>query len=210
MTVNPSLGSECCFAKICAMGLIDPPELLTRRHRLTVDEYYRMAEVGVLTPDARVELIEGEIIDMAPIGTRHGSAVKRLTQLLTSALGDSVIVAVQDSLRLSKRSEPQPDLMVLKPRADFYREAHPSADDVLLLIEVSDTTARYDRGIKLNLYARHGVQEVWVVDLDEGLMRTYRQPRGEIYTEVQETAQPTWLSPQALPGVRIDVSKLLV
>jgi Uma2 family endonuclease len=190
------------------MGLIDPPEVL-RRHLLTVDEYYRMAEVGLLPPKARVELIEGEIIDMAPIGTRHGSVVKRLNHLLTSALGDSVIVAVQDSLRLSKRSEPQPDVMVLKPRADFYRHMHPSAEDVLLLIEVSDTTARYDRGIKLNLYARHGVCEVWIVDLDHGLMRTYRKPRGDTYTEVQETAQPGWLTPQALPGIRIDATKLL-
>jgi Uma2 family endonuclease len=190
------------------MGLIDPPDGL-RRHLLTVDEYYRMAEVGLLVPKARVELIEGEIIDMAPIGTRHGSAVKRLNHLLTAALGDSVIVAVQDSLRLSNRSEPQPDLMVLKARADFYREAHPNADDVLLLIEVSDTTARYDRGVKLNLYARHGVCEVWIVDLDNGLMRTYRNPRGDTYSEVQETAQPGLLAPHALPGVRIDVSKLL-
>jgi Uma2 family endonuclease len=191
------------------MGLIDPPDVL-RRHQLTADEYCRMAELGLLTPDARVELIEGEIIDMATIGSRHGSAVKRLTHLFIASLGDSVIVAVQDSLRLGNRSQPQPDLTVLKPRADFYRDAHPTAEDVLLLIEVSDTTARYDRTIKLNLYARHAVQEVWIVDLDNQMLRTYRNPVGEQYTEVMETASPGVLSPQALPRISIDMSKLLV
>ncbi len=190
------------------MGLIEPPELL-RRHRITVDEYYRMAETGVLAPDARVELIEGEVVDMAPIGSRHGSAVKRLLHLLSAQVGQRAIVAVQDPVRLSQRSEPQPDLMLLAPRADFYEQAHPTAADVLLLIEVSDTTARYDRLIKLGLYARHGVREVWIVDLDNRLLRTYRNPQGEIYTEVQETAQPGMLSPQALSGLQIDASQLL-
>jgi Uma2 family endonuclease len=190
------------------MGLIEPPELL-QRHRLTVDEYYRMAETGVLAPDARVELIEGEIVDMAPIGTRHGSTVKRLLHLLAEAVGDRAIVAVQDPVRLSQRSEPQPDLMLLTPRADWYADAHPTAADVLLLVEVSDTTARYDRVIKLGLYARHGVREVWIVDLDHRLFRVYRQPRGEIYTEVMETAQPGRIGPQALPGVSIDAAPLL-
>ena len=190
------------------MGLIEPPELL-RRHRITVDEYYRMAETGVLAPDARVELIEGEIVDMAPIGSRHGSTVKRLNQLLTAQVGDRAIVAVQDPVRLSPRSEPQPDLMLLAPRADFYEHAHPTAADVLLLIEVSDTTARYDRVIKLGLYARHGVREVWIVDLDNRLLRIFRNPQGEVYTEVHETARPGIVSPQALPGLHIDASQLL-
>jgi Uma2 family endonuclease len=195
------------------MGLIDSPTVLAdtvRRHSLTVDDYYRMAQTGVLAPDARVELIEGEIFDLAPIGTRHGSTVKRLLHLLAAAVGDSATIAVQDPVRLSNRSEPQPDLMLLKPRDDFYAEAHPEAADVLLLVEVSDTTARYDRKIKLGLYARHGVCEVWIVDLDNHQMRIYRNPVGEVYTEVQDTAKPGMLSPQALPGVVIDASKLLV
>jgi Uma2 family endonuclease len=190
------------------MGLIEPPQLL-RRHLLTVDQYYRMAETGVLAPDARVELIEGEIVDMAPIGTRHGSTVKRLNHLLTEAVGDRAIVAVQDPVRLSQRSEPQPDLMLLAPRDDYYAKAHPTAADVLLLIEVSDTSARYDREIKLGLYARHGVREVWIVDLDNRLLRTCRAPQGDTYTEVMETAHPGRLSPLALPDVSIDASKLL-
>jgi Uma2 family endonuclease len=190
------------------MGLIDPPDVLNR-HRLTVDQYYRMAETGVLAADARVELIEGEIVDMAPIGSRHGSTVKRLVQLLTEAVGKQAIVSVQDPVRLGLRSEPQPDLMLLAPREDFYASAHPTAADVLLLVEVSDTTARYDRGIKLQLYARHGVPEVWIVDLDNRVLRTFRGPKDDTYTEVMETAHPGLLSPQALPGVHIDASKLL-
>jgi Uma2 family endonuclease len=216
MTVSLNPGSERgsdsetrCFAKIYVMGLIDPPDVL-RRHQLTADEYCRMAELGLLAPDARVELIEGEIIDMASIGSHHASAVKRLNSMFTAALGASVIVAVQDSLRLGNRSQPQPDLTLLKPRADFYRDAHPTAEDVLLLIEVSDTTARYDRGIKLALYARHGVQEVWIVDLDNHMLRTYRNPVDGQYTEVMETASPSVLAPAALPQARIDLSAVLV
>jgi Uma2 family endonuclease len=190
------------------MGLIEPPELL-RRHRLTVDEYYRMAEAGVLAPDARVELIDGEIVDMATISTRHGSAVMRLNHLLMQAAGGLATVSVQSSLRLGDRSAPQPDLMLLAPRDDFYAAAHPVAADVLLLIEVSDSTARYDREIKLPLYARHGIREVWIVDLDNRVLRTFRDPAGESYTNTTETTTPGLLSPSLLPGVSVDTSRLL-
>ena len=190
------------------MGLIEPPELL-RRHRLTVGEYYRMAEAGVLAPDARVELIDGEVVDMAPIGSRHGSAVKRLLHLFSAAVGSRAVIAVQDPVRLGDRSEPQPDLMLLAPRDDFYETAHPVAADVLLLVEVSDSTARYDREIKLPLYARHGVAEVWIVDLDARLLRVCRQPVGEAYAQTTDTASPGLLSPLLLPGVAIDASRLL-
>ena len=114
------------------MVLTEPAELF-RRHRLTVDEYYRMAEIGVLGPEARVELIDGEIIDMAPVSPRHGSVLMRLNRECGQALRGKAIVAVKDPLRLGPRSEPQPDLMLLAPRADFYAEAHPTAADVLLL-----------------------------------------------------------------------------
>ena len=190
------------------MGLIESPELLNR-HRLTVDEYHRMAETGVLAPDARVELIEGEIIDMAPIGTRHGSAVLRLTHLLNRACGDQAILSVQGALRLSPRSEPEPDLMLLRPRADYYAAAHPGPADVLLLIEVSDSTARYDREIKLPLYARHGVAEVWIVDLEAGVLRCHSRPQGGAYADTAETGTPGSLTPLALPGVAIDMGGVL-
>ena len=190
------------------MGAIDNTPLLTR-HRLTVADYYRMGEAGVFAPDARVELIEGEIIDMAPIGTRHGAAVKRLNALLAAAVGARAVVSVQDPLRLSELSEPEPDLMLLKPRTDFYVDAHPSAADVLLLIEVADTSARYDREIKLPLYARHGVSEVWIVDLEARLLRFFRGPAGDAYDQASATASPGRTPIAALPGIEIDLAPML-
>lgn len=190
------------------MGAIDTAPLL-KRHRLSVDDYYRMGEAGIFAPNARVELIEGEIIDMAPIGSRHGSAVKRLNSVLVSAVGSRAVVSVQDPLRLGDLSEAKPDLMLLKPRADFYADAHPTAADVLLLIEVADTSARYDREVKLPLYARHGVPEVWIVDLEARLVRFFRSPSGDAYTQASATAEPGRTPIAALPGVEIDLSAIL-
>ena len=190
------------------MGAIDNPPLLTR-HRLTVADYYRMGEAGIFAPEARVELIEGEIIDMAPIGTRHGSAVKRLNALFVAAVGSRAVVSVQDPLRLSELSEPEPDLMLLKPRADFYADAHPTAADVLLLVEVADTSARYDREIKLPLYARHGVPEVWIVDLEARLLRLFCELIGDAYGHAATTASPGRTPIVALPGIEIDLAQIL-
>lgn len=138
-----------------------------RRHRLTVEDYHRMGEVGILSEDARVELIEGELIDMAPIGSQHAGTVSALTDVFTSALHGRAIVAVQSPVTLDDQSEPQSDLAILKFRGDYYRAAHPGSADVLLLIEVADTSAAYDRGIKVELYARYGIPEVWLVDLSQ-------------------------------------------
>ncbi len=190
------------------MGAIDEAPLLTR-HRLTVADYYRMGEAGVFAPDARVELIEGEVIDMAPIGTRHASAVSRLTRAATAAVGTTAIVSVQNPLRLNDLSEPEPDLMLLEPRADFYGSAHPTAADVLLLIEVADTNARYDREIKLPLYARHGIPEVWIVDLDARLVRFFRAPAGDVFADITTTQTPGATPIGAFPGVAIDLAGVL-
>lgn len=190
------------------MGAIDEPPVLTR-HRLTVGDYYRMGEAGVFAPEARVELIDGEVIDMAPIGTRHASAVARLIRAATSAVGTTVIVSAQNPLRLGDLSEPEPDLMLLEPRADFYAAAHPTAADVLLLIEVADTSARYDREIKLPLYARHGVREVWIVDLEARLVRFFRAPAGDAYTDITASETPGATPIGALPGVAIDLAGVL-
>lgn len=190
------------------MGLIEQPELL-RRHRLTVDAYHRMAEAGVLAPDARVELIDGEVVDMASIGTRHASAVKRLLNQIGAALGGQAILTVQDPLRLGDTSEPEPDLMLLRPRDDFYADAHPVAVDVLLLIEVSENSARYDREVKLPLYARHGVAEVWIVDLDNRALRFFRQPVDGAYSDITASETPGLVAPQGLPGLAIDLTRVL-
>jgi Uma2 family endonuclease len=180
-----------------------------RRHRLTVDEYYRMAEVGLLAPDVRVELIEGEIIDMPPIGMPHGSAVDRLAQMLIRAVGDRAIVRVQGAVRLSRFSQPQPDFALLAPSVNFYADRHPTAADTLLIIEVSDTTLRYDSKIKASLYARHGVPEYWIVDLEEGELHFFRVPSPDGYADVSSVSSSGPVSIAALPGVSIDLAVML-
>jgi len=178
-------------------------------HRITVDQYYRMAEVGVLAPDERVELIDGVIIDMAPIGSRHAGALRRLNQLFTVALGARAIVSGQLPVRLGPSSEPQPDLAVLKPRDDFYDRAHPHAGDVLLLVEVSVTSVRYDLQVKVPLYARHGIPEAWVLDLKDQRVHVHRTPHGGSYTEVSTLSTPGTMTLMALPGVEIDLTAIL-
>ena len=189
------------------MGAIDEP-LPLRRHRVSADDYHRMGAAGVLAPDARVELIDGEIIDMAPMGSRHWAAVTRIDQLLKEAVRRRAIVATQTSFRLSPNSEPQPDIALFKPRDDFYSKALPTAADALLVIEVSDTTARYDREIKLPLYARHGVGELWIVDLDANRLRIFAEPHGDAYARVGSSAGPGGTAIGALPGVSVDLSGL--
>jgi Uma2 family endonuclease len=191
------------------MGIADSPAVL-QRHRLTVDEYHRMAEAGVLAPDSHVELIEGEVVDMAPMKSRHASVVARLLAALQRAAGHEALVWCQLPLHLGPRSEPEPDLMLLRPREDFYAQAHPSADDVLLLIEVSDSTLDYDRGVKLPLYASHRITEVWIVDLDNNVVRFFRHGDGTAYTDITASETPRATPVAALPGITIDLSSLLV
>jgi len=179
-----------------------------QRHRITVDEYHRMAEVGLLAPDAHVELIEGEIIDMAPIDKDHMSVVDQLTRLFVRAVGDDAIVRIQGSVRLSRMSEPAPDVVLLKPRADFYHSEFASALDTLLVIEVSESSLRYDREVKVPFYARHGVPEVWIVDLPNNQLLVYGSPNDGVYERQTSTAQPGILPLTALPGVVVDLSSV--
>lgn len=189
------------------MGAFDTS--LIRRHRLTVDEYHRMAEAGVLAPDARVELIEGEVIDMAPIGSRHWATVNRLAHLLHSATRGRAIVSTQSSLRLGPRNEPEPDIALLQPRDDYYAKALPTAADCLLVIEVADTTSAYDRQIKSPLYARHGIPELWIVDLDMGVLRFCRRPDAEGYADITGSETPGLTPLPGLPGVSVDLTGIL-
>ena len=179
-----------------------------RRHRLTVADYHRMGEAGVFAPDARVELIEGEVIDMAPIGSRHARAVNYLNMQLVEAVRRSAVVAVQNPVSLEEHTEVQPDVAVLRMRADLYGISHPRPSDVLLVIEVSETTLRYDQEVKLRLYARAGIPEVWIVDLESSVLLVYTQPDREIYGERQELSAPGVLAPSALPEAAIDLSAL--
>ncbi len=180
-----------------------------RRHPITVEDYHRMAQVGLLAPDARVELIEGEIIDMAPIGTDHNGVVNQLSHLLNKAVGDQGIVQTQGVVRLDQTSEPQPDLVVLAPRTDFYRSAHPAPQDVLLLIEVSDSTLRYDLDVKLPLYSRHGIPEVWIVDLQNAVLHVCRSPATGGYQDQDAAKQPGIMWVAGLRGVAVDMTGIL-
>jgi Uma2 family endonuclease len=179
-----------------------------RRHRITVEEYHRMAEVGLLAPDARVELIDGEIIDMPPIGSRHAGTVRHLDELLHGVLAGRATISCQTPLQLGDLSEPQPDFTLLVRREDFYKQRNPNASDTLLAIEVSDTTLRYDLNTKMSLYARHGVPELWVVDVENKQLHVFRNPAGATYGEFITTDERGVMPISALPGTTVDLSLL--
>ena len=145
-------------------------------------DYYKMAEIGILQPDARVELINGEIIDVSPINSFHAATVNVLNRLLLTSLGTSASISVQNPLFLNDYSEPEPDLVVAHYRRDEYRRAHPRVQDIFLLIEVADSSLDFDKGIKKQLYAKAGVPEYWVINLPEQQIEVYKQPEGEDYS----------------------------
>jgi Uma2 family endonuclease len=183
--------------------------LIQAQHRFSVKDYYRMAETGVLRPDARVELLDGKIIDMSPIGPFHGGVTKHLNEIFTAASRGRWQVSVQDPLHLDEHSEPEPDLMLLKPTADFYRKRHPLPGDVFLLVEVSDTTLELDREEKLPAYGRAGIPEAWIVDLNHETIEVYREAHftgygNKIILHAGDVARPS-----AFPDVAVSVAELL-
>jgi Uma2 family endonuclease len=177
------------------------------RWRFTVHDYHRMGEAGILHEDDRVELIEGELVEMTAIGTRHFSCVNRLTRMLVMNAGDAAIVSVQNPVRLNEYNEPQPDLTVIRPRD--YRESLPMPEDVLLLIEVSDTTLAYDRRVKLPLYARAGIWEVWIVDLAGETIGRYTDPSEEGYRRADQMRRGQTLAFDVLLGPTPSVDEVL-
>ena len=185
-----------------------PAHDIFHRHRLTVAEYHRMAEAGIFSPDARVELIEGEVIDMPPIGSPHAGTVGFLGKRLERAAGDHALVFVQNPIFLDRHHEPQPDLMLLRPRADFYKSAHPQPGDVLLIVEVADTSLAYDTQIKLPLYARHGIPEVWLADLPNRRFIARCPPTLTGFQDVQVLTDLSTVTPLLLPDVAVDLSDL--
>jgi len=176
-----------------------PAHTLTR-HRLTVDDYYDMAKVGVLGPQDRVELIAGEVLDMSPIGSLHAALVTAVARWLTLAAGDRGLVAVQNPLRLDAASEPQPDITLLRPQADFFAAAHPGPADALLVVEVAESSLAFDLGVKVPLYAGHGIPEVWVIDAATRTTHRFRSPGPEGYAAEQIIAASEPLDCEALPG----------
>ena len=173
-------------------------------HRFTVEEYHRMGEAGIFTEDDRVELIAGEIVEMAPIGTDHASVVARLDWLFNQkAVGKVLVWPHGNPIILSDEDEPQPDLTLVKPRSDFYRHAHPRPQDVVLVVEVADTSFAFDRGKKLGRYALAGVSEVWIVDLRRDELLVFRDPQGRDYALERVVRSGERVSPLALPELAI-------
>ena len=185
-----------------AMAIVEP-------HRFTVEEFQRMGETGILTREDRVELIDGQIVRMTPIGPPHAGTVSALLMMLGPVIGDRAVLSAQSPLILDDFSEPEPDLALLKPSVDTYRQRHPRPDDVLLLIEVADTSGAYDRRVKIPLYAQAGISEYWIVDVNRRLVEVRRSPRGDGYASVEELAPGARLSPEAFPDIELEVSGIL-
>jgi Uma2 family endonuclease len=178
-------------------------------HQFSVDDYHAMVVAGVLKEDDRVELIEGEIVDMTPIGLRHAAAVNILTRWLAIGCGARAIVQVQGPIQIGLHSEPQPDLVLLKPETNFYRDRPATPEDVLLLIEVADSSLPYDQTVKVPLYARAGVREVWIVNLVRAEVQVHREPTPSGF-RVNETRQRgVRLQPSAFPDLTLSVDELL-
>jgi Uma2 family endonuclease len=175
----------------------------------TVAEYYQMAEAGIIGPEDRVELIDGEIIQMSPIGDRHAGYVNRLNRLFVGAFGRRAVVSVQNPIQLNNYTEPEPDLVALRPRSDDYEGKKVWAEDALLLVEVSDKTLRYDRNIKLPRYAAAGIREVWIVNIAAGELFVYRSPSGKAYEEALTLRAGEAVSPVAFPDVTFQVDEIL-
>lgn len=179
------------------------------RRRFTVDEYERMAAIGILTEDDRVELIEGEIVQMTPIGSAHAACVRRLDRLLHQQVGDTALISVQNPIRLGDTSEPEPDLALLRPREDDYAQAHPTAAAVLLVIEVADTSRDHDRDVKLPLYAQALIPEVWLVDLPGEEIERYTEPRAGSYRRVERAGRGESLASTVLAAMVLGTDAVL-
>jgi hypothetical protein len=181
---------------------------LTHR-RFTVDEYHRMAETGILTPDDRVELLDGEIVEMSPIGPRHARCVDDLNRLFQRRAGEAAIVRVQNPIVIGTHHEPEPDIVLAAPRPDRFGDAHPGPRDVLLLVEVADASLIRDRLRKIPIYAQAGIPEVWVVNLPGNAIEVLREPDGHEYANRQVVDGDATLRPHLLPFLSIEASEIL-
>jgi hypothetical protein len=196
------------------MDDVYPADTLSRyhvpRHRLTVRDYHRLGEAGILGEDDRVELLEGQLVDMSPIGPRHALATDALTELLVLAAAGRAVVRVQNPIVLDDTSEPQPDFTLLRRPWQGYPGAHPRPPDVYLLIEVADSSLAFDLGPKLELYARAGIREFWVVDLAANRVLVHRDPDNGKYGSITAVDMSGTLQVEALPSVTIPVARIFV
>lgn len=178
------------------------------RRRFTADEYQQMGRAGILRKGDRVELIDGEVVTMTPIGPRHSAIVDRLSRAFFTGAGDAAIVRTQGAVRLNFFTEPQPDLVLLRPRDDFYASAHPGPSDILLIVEVAQTSIRYDRAVKAELYARLGVAEYWLVDLNVDLVTRHTEPRDGRYQRVDLVPAGASFAPRLVPACVISTTAI--
>jgi len=179
------------------------------RRRFTVEEYHRMGDAGILREDDRIELIGGEIVAMSPIGSRHAACVRRPVRMLERQIGAEALVDSQNPIRIDPHTEPQPDLVVLQTRSDYYEHGHPTPVDVLLIVEVAETSLVYDRQVKLPLYARAGVREAWLVDLNGVSVERHTLPGEQGYSQVARAGRGEALPSTVLPNVTVEVNAVL-
>ncbi len=182
--------------------------VVVAHYRFSRADYHRMAEVGILHEDSPVELIDGAILEMSPVGPRHIACVDRLTRIFVQRLGDAAIVRVQGSIGLGGYGEPQPDVVLLRPRDDVYATVRQTPADVLLILEVAETSETYDRRTKAPLYARFGIPELWIADLNRQVITAYRDPSPDGYATA-EVVRSGSISPLAFPDVQIAVDEIL-
>lgn len=180
-----------------------------RKHVTTLNEWRKLGEAGIFPPDCRVELINGEIFDMSPIGFNHAGHLKRINKVFTRLIPDDLVTSVQDPLQLGDLSEPEPDFMLLNPHVDYYSSRHPQANDVLLLIEVADTSLAFDQTQKLRLYALHAIPEYWLLNLNDNCLEVYRQPDGDTYAEKIVLRASSTITLSQLPSLTIQISDIL-
>jgi Uma2 family endonuclease len=181
----------------------------TSKKLFSVRDYHRMAKAGILAESDRVELIRGEVLRMSPIGPRHNAAVRRATHALVKIVDDRAIVSVQGSIQLDEYDEPQPDIVLLRPRDDFYATRHANPQDTLVIIEMADTSLEYDRTAKMSLYAETGVPEYWIANLQNDHLIVFRDPHQNTYRVIQEFLRGDAIAPQGLQECRILVEVLL-
>ena len=186
-----------------------PAAAVPTRRRFTVAEYYALADIGILSENDRIELLDGDLIVMPPIGDWHAGGVKLFANTMLPQLQGRAMIAVQDPVRLDEHSEPQPDIMLLQWRDDFYRSGHPAPGDVLLLIEVADTSVGYDRNAKLPVYARAGIPEVWIVNRPARRIESYSDPSGSAYSTVRHFSPGETVAPQAFPDITLAVDRII-
>ena len=187
----------------------EAPEYTPQTRKFTVAEYYKMAEVGILKPDERVQLIEGEIIVMAPVGPEHAWDVAVSVRVFSRLADDRFFVQIQNPVHLNDGSEPEPDVMLMRLRPEGYGKAHPTPADVLLVIEIADSTLAYDRNVKAHIYGRNGIPETWVKNLPEDCIERFTEPGPDGYAQHTIHRRGETLTPVSLPDLELAVDDLL-